>query len=156
MVPVEHTCPCSMLVHSCRSSWRVCRKLGYKLRFNQHCVLLSRFLNKYLARKNVGHYCLGIPHRLIIWYKIEKLMIEILYIKLHPLWFEHSDYIPWGMQILKFLMQDPPILFLLPTSWAQKSSSVTYSWTPSVLPLIWATKFYPHIQPEAKFYFCML
>jgi len=35
-----------------------------------------------LARKNVGHYSLGIPHRIIIRYKIEKHMIEILYTKL--------------------------------------------------------------------------
>jgi hypothetical protein len=34
----------------------------YKQRFDLHFVLSSSSLNKYLVRKNVGHYFLDIPH----------------------------------------------------------------------------------------------
>lgn len=53
MVLVGHTCSCSMLAQSYRTTWRVCRKSGCKLRFQQHYVLFSRFLNKHVARKKM-------------------------------------------------------------------------------------------------------
>ena len=63
MIPVGHTRPGSTLAPRRRPACRVRRKLG---RLNWCSIstvylLLSRFLNKYLARKNVGHYFLGTP-----------------------------------------------------------------------------------------------
>lgn len=45
------------------------------------CCCQDSWINIW-QKKNVGHYSLGIPYRIIIPYKIEKHMIEILYTKL--------------------------------------------------------------------------